>query len=427
MKIVSALIISTCLVTSWSALAEEAPQEKPITREARERELSVLSRYARSDEDPLNLRVGNYIVAPSIETGVEYTDNVYYQSNDEQSDFKYFVRPEIEARSTWGMHSLSVGLASEIAVYQDITEENHEDARGWIKGRYDLTGQTSIPVELSYGRSHERRDDPDGRGGIEPVVFHQFNARTGFAHRGHTLGFKIDAGYRDIDYDDTRTATGFINNDDRDREVYTFSGEVGLAHEGYFAPFVYGRYRDTQYNLQTDDAGARRDSEDIEAGIGARLDFSRILRSTFRVGYAERSLENSTFSDFDTLTYNANLIWEPTTLLAFDFGALRFIRETTQTDVSAIVQSELYAAATYELTPAIYLHPKLSYIERDFKGGTEEGLEQYEAEVEMTYEINRNLYAALNYHYTTIQDKGGISQFDDIDVNRVMASLKLEF
>ena len=43
------------------------------------------------DHQPLGLRAGAFIVYPSVETGIELTDNVFQSSQNERDDRGYFV------------------------------------------------------------------------------------------------------------------------------------------------------------------------------------------------------------------------------------------------------------------------------------------------------------------------------------------------
>ena len=68
------------------------------SRDQRDAELSVLTRKAR-EYNPQNIMLGLYTLAPSVEVGSDYTDNVYASSVRQREDWVRTLRAEMIARS----------------------------------------------------------------------------------------------------------------------------------------------------------------------------------------------------------------------------------------------------------------------------------------------------------------------------------------
>lgn len=417
--------------TDLRALRNSLPPEKIVplssllSREERDGELSVRTRKSPS-YNPHNIRVGEFILEPSIETFGSYTDNVYLTDNNKESDFIYGVRPELKLRSDFIRHQLKAEFYYEDGNYRKISEEDYDDYGATVEGLYDVYQGLSIPLSFGYKQSHSRRDDPEDRRSIDPTVFNVTSGSTGFILNGHSLNASFRTGFQNFKYDDTTSLLGGrIDNSDRDRIIWSHYASVGFPTEAVVAPFAYAAFRTISYDQSVDNLGIARDSDEIETGVGTKVSFSDVTKATFRVGHVNREFDDSSLDSISDYTYGIDLNWEPSTLMAFSLAGQRQIKETSTT-ASAKIETSLRLSMLYELAPNILLEPQVAYIDTEYTQSGDYKTQAYEAGVDATYKLNPNLWATLEYEYKNEDETGSSSSFGGFKNNIVALSLKFQ-
>lgn len=392
-----------------------------------EKELSVYSR-ATPAYNPANIKFGEFIVAPSLKTFGRYTDNIYASNTNKTGDFIYGVRPELGIKSDFQKHEIETALFFEDGNYRQLSEEDYQDYGGKFSGRYDFYRGFSLPFTLGYQKGHLRRDDPEDRKSIDPTIFKSFTGMVGIKASNAYLDLNGGSGFLSIKYDDTTAFTGApIDNSDRDRTVFSNSLSLGLSEDAIVAPFVYAKHQLTRYDQEIDNFNISRDSTDLEGGVGANLNFSRMTRSSLRIGQVRRNFENSSMGSITALTYSARLNWEPSPLTAFLLTAARDIKETS-TNASAELDSYIALKMTYELCPNILLEPEVKYIHADYEDSSYK-TKAYNANMLMSYKLNPNVWSILEYNYIS-EDQGGDTALgfdpEGYDENKISLTFKLQ-
>ena len=107
---------------------------------------TVLSR-PRPDYDPLGIRLGSFIVHPSIGLTETYDSNVFATQTGAISDFYTTESPGISVASDWNRHSLAFTANGQFKQYVSRTSENVNNATTDMRGRYDISnGHISSPM-----------------------------------------------------------------------------------------------------------------------------------------------------------------------------------------------------------------------------------------------------------------------------------------
>ena len=395
------------------------------SRDQRDAELSVLTRKAR-EYNPQNIMLGLYTLAPSVEVGADYTDNVYASSVRQREDWVRTLRAEMIARSDFDVHALNLDAYVEDGSYQKLSEEDYRDYGVKMDGRYDFRQGISIPLALGYETGHSRRDNPEERRFIDPTVYHQFGATTGFKLSGNRLDINGRTGFQDITYDDTTSFAGFtVDNSDRNHTVLSNYLSVGAPEEAMIAPLAYLAHRETSYEISRDNFGIERDSTDFELGVGSEFNFSPLVRSGFRIGRVHRDFNDPSLDDPSALTYSLNLNWDVTTLAALSLTGGRQMRETSA-NAAAQLESTALLSLVYELEPNILLKPSVGWVEKEYIG-TDAKSTGITGGMEVQYKITPNVWATTKYENVT-QDESGSNVVGDegFDENRVSFALKFQ-
>lgn len=390
--------------------------------------LSILTRYNPS-YDPEGLRVGNLIVHSGISSSTQYNDNVYATNVNKMHDMLFTIKPQLSVRSDFARHEITASVSAERGLYHDLTSENFTNYSALVSGRVDIGAQTSLPITASYIRDHIRRGSPDDRASKEPTVYKVMDSTIGLVNKGQTLALKAIADVKRVLYDDAKGISGTIDNGDQNRNEYSLYTSIGMAEEALFAPYIYSNVKKISYMREADNNGFQRDSDEYEVGVGSFIHISNITRASFNIGYLNRDMSDSRFSNIGTYTYGMNLIWEPSTLAAFILKGNRTVDESIVSGAAASISSTADLSMNYELFPNVTLIPSIGYQKHDYQD-IDRTVESISTGLEMTYKLNPNVWLSSSYKYMNQYNVDGSSSDDDddkFDNNIYSLSLNLQF
>ncbi|MGI9413565.1 MAG: outer membrane beta-barrel protein [Hyphomicrobiales bacterium] len=374
--------------------------------------------------EPLGLRSGAFIFYPSVETGIELTDNVFQSSQNERGDRGYFVAPALRIESDWVRHSLRVDASSRHLYYFGNPSEDELEVDVRADGRIDIKRSTRLDVEASYNLDQEGRGSINVPGAAaEPPNEHEFG---GEAVLTHDVGrFEVSVGgsaeynlFEDVDL----IGGGTLNNSDRNFTEIGGALRIGYDVSPRIQPFVSAEYSVQRYDNRIDDNGLRRDSEQFDAEAGLRFELSPALSGTVAVGYVRREFEDPALSTIDDFTINGSLLWQPTPITSAEFTVNTDIDETGVGFSSGALVRVVGLSVNHALRDNLLLAARAQYAIRDFRGTSLTEETTYLA-AGLTYQLNRA--AALRAGYSFEKFDSSTAGSDYIE-NRILVSLLLQ-
>lgn len=418
-------VLIPAVVASLATGATVALAQSKAREDYADKQLSITTRQNPA-YDPQGLRMGDFTLFPSLTTGIVYDDNIYKNDDIKEGDLLYRSQAGFTLKSDFIRHALNIGASYENGTYRNLTGENYDDYSANIGARIDLTGQTSVPLSLSYMRDHVRRGSPDDIIADEPTYFSLWNATMGVVQQGHRLAMKVLADVRRYVFDNVK---GLVNRDngDRDRNEYNLYTSVGMSPEAFFAPFVYSNILKVDYDRGLDENGFNRDAMQYEAGVGTIVNFSDVTSASFTVGRLERRADDPQFKDFGDFSYGVNLKWEPSTLASFLLSGDRTVKESIRSGVTASLSSSLRLTMDYEMFPNLIVRPSAAISENEYEGDVGGRTVTKGGGVQLTYKMNQNFWLTTSYQYTKQDEKEpgpGLQSYKD---NTYGVSLKLQF
>jgi len=380
----------TCLLAAICGLA-------PLTSthgQELERPDTVASRD-RPEFDPKGLPLGGFTLFPSLTVATRYDNNIFADDDIEKGDRSSVISPQAELSSNWSRHSLSVVGGADRARYRDNFSEDYDDYRIRTDGRYDLRDSRIDGAAWHY-RLHEDRTSVDDARGSE-LTEYSVNALTGaYTYMPGRIMLKGDAGYRGLDYSDTDTLTGQVNNNDRDRDETQLGLRAGYKVNPDYIVFAEVRVEKIEYDQKFDNDGFERSSDSFEIVGGTQLDLSGRTFGEVYAGYLEREYDDDAFSKADGLTFGAAITYNVTQLTTLEFSGGRSIDSTTIVGASGIETTNLGVRGDHELWRNLILSADLEYINEDFDGiDREDDIWLFELGGE--YKMNRYLQLNLGY------------------------------
>ncbi len=367
--------------------------------------------------DPIGIRVGSFIIRPSIEIGMSATDNVTGAA-DGPNAVGLLVAPEVTISSEDDRHRVEVELSGEGVFYEDDAF-NTSSAAARIGGRYDLTSRTTIVGEGGYAQFREDFTDPDTPGGAaERPLVQSFDATLGIEQRIGRFSL-TPSGFvdRTINDDVPLTGGGVASRRELDSTEYGGRLRAAFALGAGVAPFVEvtGGVRD--FDQEVDNSGFRRSSVWGELSGGLVIDRGDKLRGEVSLGYHHEELDDGRLSELEAFLANAAIVWSPRRLTEVQFD---FSTDVQTTSVAGEAGSVVYAGV---LTLARQVSPRVLLaggggVEYEYVIGGDREDVTFTGFAEASYAFNRMASLAARYEYEQEEssEPGGDSKAHTVEV-----------
>lgn len=356
----------------------------------------------RPDWDPLGVRLGSFLLLPAVTLQETFNDNIFADTSDRRADFITQVQPEVTLRSDWSRHDLAFTAGADVGFYADNSDENFEDYFVRSNGRLEIQRDTFATASAGFQNGHEDRGSPDDVRGNEPTEVDTVTAATGLSHSFGRFRIGADGDFRRIDYDDVNaTVAGrqvVINNDDRDRNIYTTSVRAGYEIMPSYEAFVLGSGNWRHYDDAVDDAGFQRDSEGFSLAGGVRLDLGGVIFGNLFAGYTLQDFEDPAFDTVQGADFGADMTWTVTPLTTITANASRTIEDTTIVGASGLFRNAFGLSVDHELLRNLILGVDGRFSLDDYQDIERED-KNYSAGADARYLLNRNIYLSFAYTF----------------------------
>ena len=130
-----AVVIALALICSLSTTA--------FAQKKIERGQTVFER-PRPDYDPLGIKVGAFLLHPTLDVRETYTDNLFATNNNKDDDFYTTIRLGGTLQSDWSRHQITLGAYGAIDRYFDTTSEDSEEWGLSMITRADLSSRDTF-------------------------------------------------------------------------------------------------------------------------------------------------------------------------------------------------------------------------------------------------------------------------------------------
>jgi hypothetical protein len=384
---------------------------------------TVASRV-RPELEPLGVRVGSFLVFPSIGAQERFSSNIFATPDDEISDFITQVRPSLIIGSDWNRHSLTFRADADLGFYADNSSEDFIDYRVGTAGRFDISNAAFINASADFNHLHEDRGSPDDVGGSEPTEFDDIALRAAYSQEFGRFRARLLGTFDNLDFDDVPAAGGGeIDNDDRDR--IEAEGTVRLGYEivPQYEAYVQGSYNNRDYRIGLDNNGFDRDSHGFAADVGIEVDFGGITFGDFFVGYRQQDYDDPAFDSISGLDAGATITWNVTPLTTVVGTVSRSVEETITAGSSGFFGTEFDLSVDHELLRNLILSAKARYINRDYQD-IDRIDDYYEAGLGADYMMNRNVSVTAGYKYRERDSDDPGSEYDE---HVALVGIKLQY
>lgn len=360
--------------------------------------------YAQGrDYQPNGARVGSFTVYPSLQLGVEFTDNTFTEENNGTSNFILGVNPQILARSDFKRHEVVAKAGVNAQFHENDSNDNTVDANAEVAGRIDATRALLIRPLVSYRQGNEARGTNNVVGNAaEPVVLDTMKAGLGFDYTVGRIAFTLDNSVSYVDYDDVALVGGGTDNqDDRDRLELRTAAKVAYEVRPRLSLFVNGGYATFDYDDVDDAVLVKRDSDIYNVGGGVAYKPGARTELSVGAGYLSQSFDNAAFGDVDGYAVNARVAWELSALTTITGNVERRIDQSADAANGSELVLDSRIGIRHELRRNVVVGAGLGFASREFEGGTSNREDEvYQARLRADYYITRNFSVGARYRFT---------------------------
>ncbi|MBU0724743.1 MAG: outer membrane beta-barrel protein [Alphaproteobacteria bacterium] len=348
---------------------------------------------------PKGIELNDFMFFPSVELDQIYTDNLFAEENNANSDWITIVRPAFKLQSRLPQHAVNLVGSLEAYRHWEYTRDDHENYSLAADGRYDLSVNSELNAQIGTRRYYEDRGSDDDVRGETPTEATAHTLLLGGKTRLNRFLFGGTAQAARLSFGDVNTSSGVpINNSDRDRWEYT--GQVTGGYElvpGYSAQTAFSA-NSRIYDDEFDDFGLQRDSKGWRAEAGLGLDLGQVLRGDLLVGYMKQYYEDDSFADISGPSIRATLNWSPTRMTLIVPSLERSILETTILGASGIVRTAASLSMRHELQRNLIGYGYVSYYNDDFENISGKS-NTFETRWRLMYALTDNFYTGLQASY----------------------------
>ena len=417
--------LSCALILAASVPAVQASAQSAQSAFQRDRNVSVRQR-PRPDFDALGVRAGLFLLYPKVDLSVATEDNIFYQTNDTQSDTVASIGPSITAQSQWSRHSLTAQAQANHYRYSNFSSENNTTYSAGLTGRLDVVRGAVLRGSIGLDHLVEPRYSPAVAASVEPVEYDQSRFSVGASREFNRVRVSGDIRYRKVDFQNSKDATGTsISYSYRNAEFWEdeVRGEYAVSPAlSVFSTVVYNK---SVYDRAPVLGDVSRDASGWEAAVGTDFDLSRLARGQVQVGYLSQKYDDPRVNDSTGLGVRGKVEWFPTQLITVTVNAERAVDDTGLVGAAGILATRVGAQIDYELLRNLILTGVVNASKEDFRG-----VDRTDDRVQVTlggnYLISRRVGVNAYYRYID-QASSGALQGNDFSDNRLQVGVVLQY
>jgi hypothetical protein len=360
--------------------------ETPVPRTARRRRVTEEDPYA-----PLGLRVGQFIVQPSVDQSVGYDSNPRNEPGGAGSAYSRSVA-RVNLQSNWLRHELRGTAQAGYTAYKSASDLDAPDLAADIAARVDARRDLRLDLAARAALESESPGDPelpDGISGRPTIV--RFGGTVGATYKPGRPSATIAALADRYVYEDAELNNGgTLDNSDRTYTAYELRLRTGYELSTTLEPFIETSVNTRRHDESIDDLGIRRGSDGYEVAVGTRFEPSELFTMEAKVGYRQQRPDETTLPDIDGLVADGSLIWRPSALTTVTLNADTSVSETTLQGSSGALVRTVGARVDHALRRNLLLTGSLLFTRSDY-AGLDYRIDETNAELGLEYRLTRTL------------------------------------
>ena len=373
--------------------------------------------------EPLGIRVGSFLLRPSIEIGYGTDSNPNRTPDGPRSNFTQ-VMPDVQIKSEWLVHELGATLRGSYLAYDDLSSANRPAADARIFGRYDVDRDLRFLGEGRFLVGTDNPGSPNLQAGLAKLpIFTTWGTTAGVAQRFNRLDLSVKGSVDRTEFQDSQLTDGTtVGNQDRNYWQYRIQGRASYEFSPGFKPFVEldadRRVHDASCNCDAVD----RNSHAITPKGGVTFELARYLTGEVAAGYTTREYASPDLQTLRGVVLDAALVWVVTGLTTVTFTANSRAEESVVTGVSGALRRDAGLQLDHAFRRWLIGTLRFGYGFDEYLGnGRNDTRSSIGATI--TYKLNREFWLKGEYRYDQLRSNAANV---DYDANVFLIGLKLQ-
>ena len=239
--------------------------------------------------EPIGVRVGTFLLKPSIDVTRGYNSNPSHSPNGKPSAFT-LVEPALKVQSEWARHEFRAELRGGLSRYDEDPSLNSPLTDAKTFTRIDVTRDTKINSESRFYLSTDYPGSPNLPADIAKLpIYMSYGNTLGLTQDFNHLQLSAKASYDRTKYQDSQLTDGSTSSN-HDRDYTQYGAAVRASYEVFpgVRPFAEFGADTRKHDLQFDRNNYQRDSQAITPKVGSTFELTRKLTGEVSVGYLSR-------------------------------------------------------------------------------------------------------------------------------------------
>ena len=368
--------------------------------------------------DPLGLRLGSFVVLPSVILTGGVSDNTSRTSTGKSGSF-YRIVPEVIARSDWSRHQLDATFRGSFQGFPSRPEDNDPAANLNVTGRIDVGRATSLDVIGIYDLVRENQSSPNvAIGDTDGVFAHTFSGSVAVNRSVGLVGLSLGGSATRELFKSENTGISLDRNgaiitgsDDRTNTEVLATLRLSLENESSIRPYVEASGGRREFDGDGDALGFNRDSTIAELRGGTVIDMTPKLGGELNVGYRNENVNDGNLEDLRGLVFDASLTWSPDRLTLITLNGATDFRPTTIAGATGSIVYSGTLALRRSLQQNLTLDAGIGLSFERFQGFPQEDV-RTNGNLGLTWDLSRNAALTGQYSYERLDSTSRLSDYD---------------
>jgi hypothetical protein len=361
---------------------------------------------------PDGVRVGNFMLYPSVTETIAYDSNIYGWAVDPIADWRFVTTPTLAIRSQLPRHQLDMTVFGRFMNFAEQTDQNYVSFGGTVRGALHIDHAHTLSIAATAKRENEERSELTASGAAaEPVPVDQLRASVGLTRDVGRLYGTIAATAEKTDYHSVKAVGGGrLDQSYRDQELYSAAIRAGYRISPGFD--VVAKVRGLRQFNEPEAPGLEdRDATGYEVSAGLAFETDPLLRWRLLGGFGRKDYDRASLGSVETSLLEAQVQWLATQRLTLTGNASRGISDEVGADDNGRIETTAGLTAAYEIRHDLIASAEIGFTAADFIGSSRQD-EIFEAGASLQYFYNKNALFTLGYTYQTRESNDALYDFD---------------
>lgn len=352
---------------------------------------AIEAQNRRNDDNPyapLGLRLGSFLLTPTLEQGLTWTSNASGSAGGSAALLSETTL-RLNAASDWSRHGASVQADGNYR--KSLSGESISEINGGISGdlRFDLANGYTARVGAGYRARPESASSPVDLGNVTSRPLRQsFTGTAGLSHDVGKLGLGLSGEVtRDLFGDADLAGGGRLSQRDRNATLASATLRTSYEISPALKPFIEGEIGRRFYDQKIDANGYERSANRYGLRGGIALDLGEKLRGEFAAGWLTERPDDQRLAAISGPSINARLSWSPMRGTTVDLNGSTSVESTTTSGQTGSLLYSGSVGVTREIRANLTGNALVGLDLRNYSGGGRDLVMRGEAS--LTWWMNR--------------------------------------